>query len=122
MVSAMTIFQGLRANLAPPELADLRTAVREHYEHLLHAQEQNELIAIDLAELLCDRLDQLLAMAHQLALEARLDIVGAARYFVEDQDLIPDEKSCTGLDDDVLVFNHVARSLGRPDLVIEDRA
>lgn len=121
-MSAMAIFQGLRADLAPPELASLRTAVREHYEQLLHAQEQNELIAIDLAELLCDRLDQLLAMAHQLALEARLDIVGAARYFVEDQDLIPDEKSCTGLDDDVLVFNHVARSLGRTDLVIEDRA
>ena len=71
---------GLRVDLASPELASLRKAVREHYEHLLHAQEQNELIAIDLAELLRDRLDQLLAMAHQFALEARLDIVGVALF------------------------------------------
>ena len=120
MSRAMTIFQGLREDLARPALASLRAAVRSHHDELVRAQRKDELVAIDLAEQLGARLEQLLAVAHDLAPEARMGIVGAARYFVSTADAIPDGRACTGLDDDVEVFNHVARSLGRPELVITE--
>ena len=116
----MAIFTGFRADLAPPALAELRAAVQAHLAELLAAQAKDELIAIDLAELLSARLDTLLASAHLFAPDARADVVGAARYFISDKDTIPDLRPCTGLDDDVQVFNHVARALGRPDLVITE--
>lgn len=120
MSTAMKIYQGLREDLAVAELGRLKEEVRAHYERLVRAQQRDELVAVDLAELLCVRLEGLLAMAHQLGPEPRGDIVGAARYFVSPHDAVPDERACTGLDDDVEVFNHMARSIGRPDLVITE--
>lgn len=116
----MDIFLELREDLEAPELALLKVAVRAHYERLVRAQERDELVAVDLAELLCVRLEEVLAMAHLLAPEPRAHVVGAARYFISQADAVPDERSCTGLDDDVEVWNHVARALGRPDLVITE--
>ena len=55
-----------------------------------------------------------------MSLEHRSAVVGAARYFVSENDEVPDAHSCTGLDDDVRVFNHVVALLGRVDLRITD--
>jgi hypothetical protein len=119
--SALQIFQTFREeNLTPDRLAALKDDVRSHYSRLIAAQRKSELIAIDLAEALCTRLEALLAMAHLMDPIARGHIVGAARYFVSSDDERPDEASCTGLDDDVEVFNHVVRLLERDDLLIED--
>lgn len=118
--NALQIFQGLREDLASDQLAALRAEVKDHYQRLVEAQKQSELIAVDLAEALCTRLDALLGMAHLMDSEARQNIVGAARYFVSSADARPDDQSCTGLDDDVDVFNQVARLLGRGDLAIDD--
>ncbi len=120
MPNAMDIFYSLREDLAGPELAVLKVSVRTHYERLVRVQERDELVAVDLAELLCVRLEEVLAMAHLLAAEPRAHIVGAARYFISEADAVPDARSCTGLDDDVEVWNYVARALGRPDLVITE--
>ncbi len=98
----------------------LKAEVRAHVERLAAAQAKSELIALDLAELLADRLTTLLEQAPLLGHDARSAIVGAARYFVSTDDLLPDEQSCTGLDDDLEVFNHVVESLERPDLIIVD--
>ena len=116
----MDLFAALREDLAAPALATLKTDVRAYYDRLVLAQQRDELVAVDLAEALCVRLEGLLAMAHQLEPAPRCDIVGAARYFISEDDAIPDGRSCTGLDDDVEIFNHVARALGRPDLVITE--
>ena len=118
--TAMALFHELREDLPAVALATLKTDVRSYFDHLVATQRRNELVAVDLAELLCVRLETLLAMAHQLAPAARGDIVGAARYFISEDDAVPDDRSCTGLDDDVEVFNHVAVAIGRPDLVIAD--
>jgi uncharacterized membrane protein YkvA (DUF1232 family) len=118
--SALGIYRGLREDLAAPNLALLKTEVRAHYDRLLVTQVRNELIAVDLADLLCVRLEGLLAMAHLLTADARSQVVGAARYFISPTDAVPDDQSCTGLDDDVEVFNHVVSELGRPDLLITE--
>jgi hypothetical protein len=120
MPRAFDIFRGLCEDLAPSDLITLKTDVRAHYESLVDAQRRSEFIAIDLADALCGRLETLLAMAHLLDPDARAQIVGAARYFISSADEKPDEQSCTGLDDDVEVFNRVVRFLGRLDLLITD--
>lgn len=119
-MSALELFQTLRGDLPKPALDRLRADVREHYEQLLRAQKRNELVAIDLAELLCVRLEELLVMAHVIQPNHRADIVGAARYFISTADTVPDDLACTGLDDDVEVFNHVVRLLDRSDLLISE--
>jgi len=116
----MEIYRELREDLAGPELGLLKIDVRAHYDQLLRAQQIDEFVAVDLAELLCVRLEGLLAIAEQLTPESRGHIVGAARYFISGTDAVPDEHPCTGLDDDVEIFNHVVRVLGRLDLVIAE--
>jgi hypothetical protein len=120
MSRAHEMYQGLREDLAASELAKLRVAVRSHFEELVRVQARDELVAVDLGELLCVRLEGLLVAAHQFDVDTRSAIVGAARYFVSSDDAVPDEHSCTGLDDDVDVFNHVVREIGRLDLLITE--
>lgn len=120
MTRALEIYKTLRADLATDELRALRYSVRAHYEQLIEAQKQSELIAVDLAALLCARLEGLLESAAQLSGEDRSAVVGAARYFTSSDDALRDEASCTGLDDDVEVFNHVVSYLQRDDLVITE--
>lgn len=120
MSTPLEIYRGLREPLDPSELHALREAVRLHYDQLVEAQQRNELLAIDLAERLCTGIETLLLAAAALAPSARADVVGAARYFISSHDAIPDHRACTGLDDDVAVFNHVVRRLGRADLEIPE--
>jgi uncharacterized membrane protein YkvA (DUF1232 family) len=117
---ALGMLAGLREDLGTTEINALRRRVREHYDALLEAQRTSELIAIDLAELLSMRLEQLLAASGTFTGPHRAAVVGAARYFVSNDDAVPDDQALTGLDDDVAVFNAVAREIGRSDLLIED--
>src|SRR5262245_53965311 len=120
MSLAMEIYEGLCGDVPVSEIVALRAQVRAHFKLLITAQRRNELIAIDLGQMLCDRLDGLLAMAHQFDSDVRAKIVGAARYFISTSDAVPDDRSCTGLDDDVEIFNHVVLAMDRPDLVISE--
>ena len=118
MSRPLEIYRGYREDLPADEIAGLIEEVHAHFAGLVRAQERNELVAVDLAELLCERLEILLAAAPGLAADVRAEIVGAARYFVSVADAIPDDRSCIGLDDDVAVFNHVVRAIGRLDLEV----
>ena len=120
MSRALELYRELREDLPGPELAALRVSVRSHFEDLVRVQQRDELVAVDLGELLCVGLEGLLIAAHQFDAQTRSAIVGAARYFVSPEDAVPDHRSCTGLDDDVAVFNHVVREIGRLDLLITE--
>lgn len=116
MTRALQILATLRGEA---DLAELRRHVREHYDALLRVQRTSELVSVDLAELLCTRLEALLDAAPSFTAPHRAAVVGAARYFVSRDDAVPDDASLTGLDDDVLVFNTVVREIGREDLVLD---
>ena len=118
MTKHLELHRALRADLSRDDVAALRREVRAHFESLVRLQEKQELLAVDLAELLCVRLELLLDAAPSLAADVRADIVGAARYFISAQDAVPDDRACVGLDDDVAVFNHVVRQMERIDLEI----
>jgi uncharacterized membrane protein YkvA (DUF1232 family) len=118
MSRPLEIYRGYREDLPAGDVAALLQDVHAHFAGLVRAQERNELVAVDLAELLCERLEILLAAAPALDAEVRAEIVGAARYFISVDDAVPDDQSCVGLDDDITVFNHVVRAIGRPDLEV----
>lgn len=120
MSRALTLFKTLQADPGPTEVSALRRAVRTHLDDLVRQQARSELIAIDLAELLCLRLESLLDASPSMGAVERAMVVGAARYFISDEDARPDAASATGLDDDVEVFNHVASNIGRADLLITE--
>ena len=120
MSRALSIFRDLATDAPPEEIARVRASVRAHLETLVAAQRRSELVALDLAEALAARLDGLLAGAGAMSVEHRAAVLGASRYFVSAEDAVPDAQSCTGLDDDVLVFNHVVGMIGRGDLRIDE--
>jgi uncharacterized membrane protein YkvA (DUF1232 family) len=118
-MTALELHRTLAIDLPPEDLAILARDVRAYVEELSRLQGlRHDLVAVDVAEILGSRLEVLIDMAASLPPEARADIVGAARYFVSAHDVIPDATATIGLDDDVAVFNHVARSVGRTDLEI----
>lgn len=53
----------------------------------------------------------LLRYPHEEAIKQRL-IVGAVRYFCTSRDFVHDHRPLVGLDDDILVINHVLEALG----------
>lgn len=113
----LDLLRALSVDLDDSGLAILRRDVRAHFEDLERLRARAELGAVDLAEELCSRLEVLLDGWASLDTDKRAAVVGAARYFVAAHDAIPDEQE-GGLDDDVAVFNHAARAVGRDDLAI----
>lgn len=119
MSAALELHRTLAIDLPSEDLAILSRDVRAYQEELARLQAvRPDVVAVDVAEILASRLEVLLDMAESLPPEARADIVGAARYFVSAHDVVPDATEDIGLEDDVEVFNHVARSVGRADLEI----
>jgi uncharacterized membrane protein YkvA (DUF1232 family) len=117
---ATALFQRLCSDLSSAELAELEHCVHTHVAELTKAQQRSELVAVDLAAQIEDRLVRLFALAPALPPAQRALVVGAARYFVSGEDAIPDTRACTGLDDDVRIVNHVLKELGRAEWLIEE--
>lgn len=116
----LALFQRLAGPASPAEVDDLRAAVLRHLEQIRQAARQHELLPVDLAEDLAGRIDDLLVSLDRLPAEARPLVIGVARYFVSDDDAIPDQGSVLGLDDDLAVFNDIVRRIGRGELEIAD--
>lgn len=114
------IFERLSGSATPEEIAALRRSVGQHLDELRQAARQHELLPVDLAADLARKLDALLGGLHALAPEAQALVVGAARYFVSEEDAIPDQSGVLGLDDDLAVFNAAVRRIGRADLEIDE--
>jgi len=115
------------AELLEPFLEDdsrnartLRSKVVNHVSVIRAAAIRNELLPVDLAEALAQRLVVLLDGLDQFTAEQQRLILGAARYFISDNDSRPDTKDAMGLDDDLAVLNYVVTTIGRKDLIVED--
>ncbi len=116
----LALFQRLAGPASPTEVDALRASVLHHLDQIRQAARQHELLPVDLAEELAGRIDDLLLSIDRLPAEARPLVIGVARYFVSDNDAIPDQGSVLGLDDDLAVFNDTVRRIGRADLEIAD--
>jgi len=116
----LALFAELCSDLPPDGLAELCNGVHSYAGELEAEQATSELVAVDLAIAVRDRLERLFGLASQLPAAQRALVVGAARYFISKDDAIPDTRACTGLDDDVRIVNHVLKELGRAEWSIEE--
>ena len=102
------------------EITALRRSVGQHLDELRQAARRDELLPVDLAAELARKLDALLVGLPALSPEAQALVVGVARYFVSEEDAVPDRSGVLGLDDDLAVFNAAVRRIGRPELEIDE--
>lgn len=116
---ALALFEASCADMTPAEIEALRREVHAHVAEIHEAALDDEMLPVDIADALGRALDALLREAPYLAVRDRRLIVGAARYFISDEDQLGDTASILGLDDDVAVFNHAVRALGREKLVLD---
>jgi uncharacterized membrane protein YkvA (DUF1232 family) len=119
-VKELALFAQLCCDLPPEGLAKLSDGVRNYVNELEAEQSKSELVAVDLAIAVRDRLQRLFSLIEELSAKQRVLLVGAARYFISKDDAIPDTRACTGLDDDVRIVNHVLKELGRAEWSIEE--
>ncbi len=116
---ALVIFEDLKKQATPSRLLTLTYDIDQHVERLRKLARQNEMFPLDIAELLASNLRALLGQLGSFPEEHHAAILGAALYFVFDEDELPDTEGILGLDDDAAVFNHVATLIGRADLIIK---
>ena len=101
-------------------LANLRDQIAAYLENLRQLSLEHEFIDLELATTIAARFHELLdEVTAETSSEKRRLIQAAAKYFMLEQDADGDTTSPIGFDDDTLVFNLVAREMGRDDLVIE---
>lgn len=115
----LDVFERLVSEIQPAHLVTLAADVGAHLEVIRVAARQNELLPLDLAEEIAEKLRLLLRELQGLPAEHQTLVIGAARYFVSTQDVNPDTQTVLGLDDDASVLNYVLRTIGRTDLLID---
>ncbi|MEZ4228819.1 MAG: hypothetical protein R3B89_06630 [Polyangiaceae bacterium] len=113
---ASELFDSLCKDFEPVHLIHLKDEMRAQLDNFREAANEHEMLPIDLAQELHDKLNVLFRQMGTYSPEQQRLVVGAARYFVSEQDEYPDTETILGLDDDVSVFNHVVALLGRDDL------
>ncbi|MCA9646065.1 MAG: hypothetical protein H6718_29715 [Polyangiaceae bacterium] len=109
-------FQRLAQDFEPVHLIRLKDEMSQQLVNFREAAKQHEMLPVDLAQELHDNLLALFALMAEFSVEQQALVVGAARYFVAQDDEYPDTETILGLDDDISVFNHVVEQLGRSDL------
>jgi translation initiation factor 2B subunit (eIF-2B alpha/beta/delta family) len=103
-----------------PGASALARTVRHYLEVLRDRHQDNELVDLGSAEQLAEGLLELLRDADEdLEKEHRQALSVAVLYFELEDDVAHDSDEVLGLEDDIEVFNAVARYLDRADLVIE---
>ncbi len=104
----------------PPEQAIAQAeAVTTHLIRIQATLQTNEFLDVRLAEAIARALLALLADYATFLPKQQALIIGAARYFVKDDDVEPDSVSILGFDDDARVLNYVLDVIDRPELKVK---
>ncbi len=106
----------VRAPLSPP--GALRSLVHTHRSRAQTALESRKDVDYDLALALADACLAMLERWGQCSPDQQHEIQAACLYYADDADETDDFETIDGFDDDLLVVNHVARRIGRNDLLI----
>lgn len=90
----------------------LRDAVKDYISQFEELHVKHEVGDLELAKSLARVSEMLLARYQGFDAEQKALVVGAVRYFIEDNDPLPDSGFSSGLLDDAQVMNHVLERLG----------
>ncbi len=104
------------APLSPP--GALRSLVHTHRSRAQTALESRRDVDYALALALADACLAMLERWGQCSVDQQHEIQAACLYFADDADESDDFATLDGFDDDLIVVNHVARRIGRTDLLI----
>jgi uncharacterized membrane protein YkvA (DUF1232 family) len=102
-----------------PTREELKELIPQHLNELLNAGDKDELLPVDLAESLARNLEALLGDTTLGESDQKL-ILGAARFFVSNEDTYPDLGEVLGLNDDLVVYNYVVATIGKNERQIND--
>ena len=113
-----SVFFPLCTPLATEDAVALKARIDEHVQTVRNALQHNEFLDLAAAEAIADGLVALLDAYPHCSSQHQTLIVGAVRYFVRFDDAEGDLVSVLGFDDDRMVLNHVAETIGRPELKV----
>lgn len=113
------VFAPLCEALPPDEAARLKPAMAAHIVEIHHTLRPDEFVDLSQALRMAAILGELLDGYASYTEPQRRLLVGAARYFVQSQDVEADTASVMGFDDDMEVLNYVLLAIGRADLSTE---
>ena len=99
-------------------LQKLQSDVGNHLDKFRTAQIENRELDMELALELAGKLGELLTRYNDFTPQEQGLIVAAARYFIAEEDAMPDTDSGLGLDDDIAIFNAVVNELALGEMVI----
>ncbi len=111
-------FRQLCEKLPIEKLGELRCAIDDFLLSARKASNACVNVDLELAERCAVVLQLLLDRYVELDDEKKGLVVGAIRYFVTDNDPLPDTVFATGFDDDVAVINYVVNELGMSEHMI----
>ena len=117
--SVRGLFRGFVDSADVLSVSELRAQIRSHHQQFRNAARSNGLLPLDIADALVGGLEDLLDLHAGLDDRGQRLVIGAARYFISDQDARPDLESVLGLDDDLVVYNWVVAQISRPELSID---
>lgn len=100
------------------DAASLKRLISDYLEELDKRFAEDAVFNLELAESIGKGCLALLEGFDEHPEDAQRAIQVACVYFVEDDDDDPDLDSVMGFDDDAMVFNHVAWSLGEGSLIV----
>lgn len=108
-------FQQLCQALAPSDIGDVRAAVEQHVLDLQSAKAEVLHVNLKLGREIGEVLTGLLDQYESFDEKQRALVIGAAAYFVHQDDPQGDTTFGTGLNDDAKVVNYVLNQLGIED-------
>lgn len=111
--------QSLCETLPVARIPELKQQADQYLAQVQANLKYNEFIDIDIARQLTQTIQGLLDAYDNFDDIQKSFIVGAARYFIKDDDAEHDTYSVLGLDDDVAVLNTVLDVLGLPKQKIQ---
>lgn len=105
-------FDALCLSAEDLDLTKLEAHVKSHLGQIRTALEDNEFLDIKSAEQIAQTLTDLISEIEDYPQEGQKLIVGAAQYFILEEDHWPDTKNLLGFDDDIKVINFVLERIG----------
>lgn len=114
-----TLFDSLCEVLSDEFTQDLKLQLDSYSSTISEAHAKNEFLDISLSDSLYKVSHKLLEVYEEYTESNQYLIIGAIRYFIEDEDADGDLDGPCGFDDDVEVMNYVLDVIGKPEWKIE---
>ena len=112
------LFRPLCRPVKPAAVPTIRQTIDNYRQQIQTRLSHNEFLDLQTAEMISQRLHFLLDRYTTYSAAQQALIIGAARYFIKEDDAEHDTHAFLGLDDDALVVNYVLEVTGHSDQTI----